>query len=431
MQTPPADTRSGLRILAVSPVYWPCVGGGERLLGTILERLVERGHEATVLTTDAARHPDMFGTTGAGLPPREARNGVQIQRIAPGGGFVGKVARRVNRMRGVHRSLQAITAGLSEGATALPSPLGFLPALLRVQADVVLTANWWSAVPVVAAYVANTRRIPVVSLPLLHIERPWATRRVLRRVLPLCARTVALTPSEAAHERSLGARRTAVIGGAIDAEWGRSADGVALRRRHGLGDHPVVAFVGRQDEFKGAPTLIRAMRLVWQQRPDARLMLAGQSAHRDGVTKAALEALVPEERERVVEVDDFTDAEAPDVFAACDVLAQPSIEESFGLVLIEAWMMGRPVIGASIPATRDLVNDAEDGLIVPPADPPALADAILRLVASPETRARMGERGRAKVLAQYTTSTMIDAWESLLLDVGPVLRGRQRTPPTA
>jgi hypothetical protein len=44
MQMPPADTRSGLRILAVSPVYWPCVGGGERLLGTILERLVERGH---------------------------------------------------------------------------------------------------------------------------------------------------------------------------------------------------------------------------------------------------------------------------------------------------------------------------------------------------------------------------------------------------
>lgn len=78
--------------------------------------------------------------------------------------------------------------------------------------------------------------------------------------------------------------------------------------------------------------------------------------------------------------------------------------------------MGRPVIGASIAATRDLVSDGEDGLIVPPADPPALADAILRLVASPETRARMGERGRAKVLAQYTTTAMIDAWESLLIE---------------
>jgi glycosyltransferase involved in cell wall biosynthesis len=415
MQMPPADTRSGLRILAVSPVYWPCVGGGERLLGTILERLVERGHEATVLTTDAARHPDMFGTNGAGLLPREVRNGVQIQRIAPGGGFAGRVAQRVNRVRGLHRVLCTVSAGLW-AVTTPPSPLGFLPAMVRTPADVVLAANWWSAIPVVAAYVAHRRRIPVVSLPLLHIDRPWATRRVLRSVLPLCACTVALTPSEAAHERSLGSRRTAVIGGSIDAEWGRSADSTRLRSRHGLGDRPVVAFVGRQDECKGVPTLIAAMRLVWQQRPDARLMLAGQSAHRDGVTKAALEALVPEERGRVVEVDDFTDAEATDVFAACDVLAQPSIEESFGLVLIEAWMMGRPVIGASIAATRDLVSDGEDGLIVPPADPPALADAILRLVASPETRARMGEHGRAKVLAQYTTTAMIDAWESLLIE---------------
>jgi glycosyltransferase involved in cell wall biosynthesis len=82
--------------------------------------------------------------------------------------------------------------------------------------------------------------------------------------------------------------------------------------------------------------------------------------------------------------------------------------------------MQRPVIGAAIPATRDMVSDGEDGLIVPPADPPALAKAIGQLLESPETRARMGDRGRAKVLANYTSDTMIDAWEALLLDVARV-----------
>jgi len=65
---------------------------------------------------------------------------------------------------------------------------------------------------------------------------------------------------------------------------------------------------------------------------------------------------------------------------------------------------------------RPRLAPEEDGLIVPPADPSALADAILRLVASPATRARMGERGRANVLAQYTTSSIIYAWESLLIE---------------
>jgi glycosyltransferase involved in cell wall biosynthesis len=417
---------AALRILAISPVYWPSVGGGERLLGSILEHLVARGHEATVLTVDAASHPDMFRSKGAGLPPREIHAGVQIRRFSPGGGLPGRALSWLNVRPGVYDVLQAASGGLSELITARPNPLAFLGAMAWARADVIVAANWWSAVPLMGTVVARYRRIPVVALPLLHIVRPWANRPVLRRALPLCSCTVGLTPSETVHQRLLGARRTTVIGGAIAADWGQAADGAALRRRLGLGDRPVVGFVGRQDELKGAPTLVAAMRLVWRQRPDAVLLLAGQAAHRDGAMRAALEGLPSDDRRQVAEVPDFTDAEAPDVFAACDLLAQPSIEESFGLVLIEAWMMGRPVIGARIPATCDLVSEGEDGLIVPPTDPPALAAAILQLVAAPEARARMGERGRAKVLARYTTGAMVDAWESLLVETAGAGRGKRR-----
>lgn len=415
MHASPPATSSRLRIVAVSPVYWPCVGGGERLLGTILEHLVERGHRATVLTVNAARLTEMFQESGSGLPPHDMRAGVRIQRISPRGGWPGTAGRWLDRERAGVQLLRMLSPRLAAVLAATPSPLGFLAPLFRVRADLVIAANWFSGIPLLSALVAHHRRIPVVGLPLLHIARPWADRPALRRAMPLCACTVALTPSEAAHHRALGARRSEVIGCGIDGDWGHAADGAALRRRHGLGDHPVVGFVGRQDEGKGTPTLVAAMRLVWRQRPDAHLLLAGQAAHRDGATRAALQALAPLESRRVVTVDDFTDADAPDVFAACDLLAQPSVEESFGLVLIEAWMVGRPVIGASIPATRDIVSDGVDGLIVPPADPAALADAILRLMASPETRARMAGHGRAKVLAQYTTVGMVDAWESLLL----------------
>jgi len=63
--------------------------------------------------------------------------------------------------------------------------------------------------------------------------------------------------------------RVEVIGCGMDAGWGDAADGVSLWQRHGLGDEPVIGFVGRQSKLKGAPTLIAAMRLVWRQQPEA------------------------------------------------------------------------------------------------------------------------------------------------------------------
>ncbi len=412
------DHSAPLRILAVSPVYWPCVGGGERLLGGILEKLVQRGHHAKVVTVDAARLPDLFVGSGAGLPRQDQRNGVEIVRLPRrGGGIAGRAARLMVKPRGVYRILDFLTNGLAELACAMPSPLAFYRPMMTAEADVIITANWFSGVSVMSTLIAHRRRIPVVGLPLLHTFQPWSQRRLLRWAAARTACAVALTPTEAEHLRSMGLRRTAVVGGSVPRDWGQGADPAGLRRRLGVGEEPVVGFVGRQDEGKGAPTLVAAMRLVWRKYPRARLLLAGPAAHRDAATQAALAALGRPERQNLVEVHDFSDAEAPGVFGACDLLAQPSVEESFGLVLIEAWKMGRPVIGADIPATRDMISNGDDGLIVPPANPETLAEAIIRLLGCPATRAQMGERGRAKVLEKYTTEAMIEAWETLLLDV--------------
>ena len=138
----PAGCRRPLRIVAVSPVYWPCVGGGERLLGGVLEHLVQRGHRAKVLAVDAARLPDMFVGSGSGLPLHDWHNGVEIQRIPRrGGGVFGKAARAVVRPRGLYRVLDLLTGGLAELAVAMPSPLAFVAPMRAVQADVVITAN--------------------------------------------------------------------------------------------------------------------------------------------------------------------------------------------------------------------------------------------------------------------------------------------------
>ena len=111
-------------------------------------------------------------------------------------------------------------------------------------------------------------------------------------------------------------------------------------------------------------------------------------------------------------IDDFADKDGPSIMDACDLLALPSVEESFGMVMIEAWMCGKPVIGADIASTRCIVEPGINGLTVPPFDSAALAAKIIELLSDPVKRARFGERGRAKVRERYTWDRVTDVWEA-------------------
>jgi glycosyltransferase involved in cell wall biosynthesis len=140
--------------------------------------------------------------------------------------------------------------------------------------------------------------------------------------------------------------------------------------------------------------------------------MAGQSAHRDKNVNAAIAALCPENRGKVVLIDNFADGDLPSIMDACDVLTLPSVEESFGLVMLEAWVCGKAVIGADIASTRCIIEPGVDGLTVKPFDAEDLCAKIMALIADPAKRARFGERGREKVLARYTWDKVTNAWEA-------------------
>jgi len=101
-------------------------------------------------------------------------------------------------------------------------------------------------------------------------------------------------------------------------------------------------------------------------------------------------------------VNDFSDEEKPNLLASCDVFALPSGEESFGIAFVEAWACGKPVIGARSGAIPAVIDEGRDGLLADYQDADDLAQAILKLLADPQLRARMGEAGRRKVLENYT-----------------------------
>ena len=154
---------------------------------------------------------------------------------------------------------------------------------------------------------------------------------------------------------------------------------------------PRILFVGRFEEGrKGFKYLLRAMPLVRQQFPEARLVVAGTGRperfaglmERYGVSGVDFVGFVP-------------DAEKPRYYASCDVFCAPSIRgESLGVVLLEGMASAKPIVAADITGYANVLTQGREGLLVPPRDPQALALALVRLLADRELRARLGAAGR-------------------------------------
>jgi glycosyltransferase involved in cell wall biosynthesis len=315
--------------------------------------------------------------------------------------------------RGGWRTATTLLGEWNLWALGPPNARNLQPALEQTAADVVVSVNWGSAVPLAVEKVAHERGLPIVGVPLFHVGRPWAERALHRTLLSRATMVLTMTSAEAEFVTARGARLVEVVGNGVDPADFENPDRSIIRDRHGLGDDPVVGFVGRQDEGKGVPELFDAMREVWKTHPRAHLVLAGQARHRDATVTEKL-AELHGEGARIVLLDDFSAADAPHIFAACDVLALPSVEESFGLVFLEAWMCGTPVVGCRIPAVERVIDDGEDGLLVEPGDAADLARALLEILASPERGRQMAAIGRTKVLARHTWDMVTDRWEAAL-----------------
>src|SRR5690606_26773199 len=140
-------------------------------------------------------------------------------------------------------------------------------------------------------------------------------------------------------------------------------------------ESPVVLYTGRLHEAKGLLDLVKAWRLVLEKRPTARLWLVGEGPLRDRLWQFISDY---ELRHRILMPGAFDQVD--ELLDASDAFVLPSYQEGMSLALLEAMAAGVPAIATDIEANRQLIEHERDGLLVPIADPPALAAAILRLL---------------------------------------------------
>ncbi len=180
----------------------------------------------------------------------------------------------------------------------------------------------------------------------------------------------------------------------------------------------VIGVVGRLVPIKGHEYLVAAAKGIIKEFDNTVFVFVG-----DGNLESRLERQAESigVRDNII----FTGwrKDAVEIIALFDMLAVPSLNEGMGKVLVEGMAFGKPIVASSIGGIIDLVQDGENGILVPPKDSDALEEAILKLIKNKNLAQEMGENGKTKVYPEYDAFVMVGQieglYESLLNKLAP------------
>ncbi|GAO02352.1 glycosyltransferase [Anaeromyxobacter sp. PSR-1] len=267
---------------------------------------------------------------------------------------------------------------------------------------------------VLGALAARLARVPMIVTRVdlgHHLEgyrRPLlqAASRVADRVLvnALCIRDLAV-------REGVEADRVAVVRNGVDLE---ELDREARRAPEHPAPEPgaVVCIANMHHPVKGQSDLLMAMREVLRARPDARLVLVGE-----GVRRPLLERLA--RRLGIADRCHFLGhrLDAPALLARAVAGVSASYAEGISNAILESMAMRLPVVATRVGGTPEVVREGQNGFLVPPGAPAALARRLLDLLRDPALRRRMGERGRRIVEEEFGLAQMRLSYDALYHDL--------------
>jgi glycosyltransferase involved in cell wall biosynthesis len=261
-------------------------------------------------------------------------------------------------------------------------------------------ASWWTQIPQVVTMHGN-----------MTMTDAWRRRAALRLALRHSRFVAAVSGATKEQlDRDLGIPESSieVIRNGIPVRIG-NPDPI----RAELGVQPnelLILAVGNLDRRKGHIHLLEALAMLEKQGSSRpwRLAIAGG---RGGDERSRLEDFAAEhgfsDRVHILTHRD----DIPDLQAAADIFAMPSLWEGLPLALLEALLAGTAVVASSCSGIPEAIEDGRSGLLVPPGDSPALAKALHKLLVDDPYRESIAAQGRARALREFTIGVMVDAYE--------------------
>lgn len=389
-----------MKILQLCSRFPPAPGGTETYVLELSREFIRRGHQVTVLTSD------MYCDT----PMIKHKHFSKV--------FDGTVKR--------------FPAFTISGEADFPVYPGIGFQALREEADVIHTHSYGCYNSLPLPVVGKMRGIKTVFTPHFHPDySDWGGKRrfLLRKVYDRTVGRFSVNSIDDLVLLTEFERRLMMEGGILSPETRVHIveSGVDLERfnpnhnpepflnRFGIkGNERIVLYVGRVAQKKGLETIIAAAPFVNEQFPDTRFVIVGEDM---GLGKWVRREIEEKGLSRTFLLTGYLEQEELLVSAynSCNVLVLPSEYEAFGLVLVEAMACKRPCVATTVGGIPNVVKDRETGLLVPPRDPEALAQAICTILSDPGLAAEMGELGRRRVEDRYSWSKVAESMLKIYL----------------
>ncbi|HZC23210.1 MAG TPA: glycosyltransferase [Candidatus Binatia bacterium] len=263
-------------------------------------------------------------------------------------------------------------------------------------------------------------RVPVIissQRDLAHLDLYRTRRRVwLRRLQNLS--TIVLTNANAVRdavvaENHIAASKIRVIYNGVDLERfsGKTRDRSWLVENADR-EKWVVLVGNMHSDVKGHPCLIAGARAVVREFPSIRFVLAGDGEQRQNFEEQVARLGLQNHFLFLGRRDDV-----PRLLACCDIAVLPSRAEGLPNAVLEYLAAGLPTVASQVGGNAEIIQDGKTGLLVPPENPSALSDALLRLLRDPDFAMSLGNHGREYVISEFSFQRMIENTDQLYTEL--------------
>ena len=202
-----------------------------------------------------------------------------------------------------------------------------------------------------------------------------------------------------------------VIHSGVDVNRYSNGDGDSIRSETGFAGRVIVGWAGRLVPIKNCSLFIEAASLIKKRYPDTRFIVAGDGEERELIERLAGKLNLSESTAFLGDCKDM-----PSVMAAFDVFVLSSHNEGFGRVLVEAMASGAVVVSTHVGGTADVIEDGVSGILVPPGNPSAMADAVCKVLDDDDLRVRLVKAGEKRA-GLFDIRVMVDKFEELYAEI--------------